>query len=555
MAENLPIIAEIRNLSVEFHTRYGIVQAVRDVSWRITAGETLAILGESGSGKSVTAAAFMGLIDSPPGHITQGEIFFEGADLLSAPAETRRQINGRKAAMIFQDTLAALNPVYPIGWQVAEAFRAHGMPSAEARQRAFALLERVGIPEARRRIDDYPHQFSGGQRQRIMIAMAIAWRPVLLIADEPTTALDVTIQAEILKLLKELQLETGMGLLLITHDIGIVSEVADRICVMKDGQIVETGTVDEILDAPKHPYTQKLIAAMPGGKTLAAPGNLPAGEVLLSVDNLSKHYQIVSGLLRRNTGAVAKALDGISFDIRRGETVGVVGESGSGKSTLVRTILGLEEPTGGDIFYAGKSTINVDAAEFLRLRRKIQVVFQDPSASLHPLMSVGDIISEPWVIHPGVVKPSDYRERVAELLTQVGLQPEHARRYPHQFSGGQRQRIAFARALALRPELIICDEAVSALDVSVQAQIIQLLKKLQDEYGLSYLFVAHDLPVVHDFADRVIVMNNGKIVEQGTTASIFNAPSHPYTQKLLASDPASRRLRTAAAKAADCFLI
>jgi len=545
MREN-PVVAEVRNLSVEFHSRGSIVKAVEDVSWSIRRGETLAILGESGSGKSVSAAAFMGLIDSPPGFITCGEIIFQGEKLFSMSENARSEINGRKVAMIFQDTLAALNPVYTVGWQISETFRAHGMSAKEADVKTLALLEKVGIPNALRRQKDYPHQFSGGQRQRIMIAMAIAWRPELLIADEPTTALDVTVQAGILKLLKELQHEYGMALLLITHDIGIVAEIADRICVMQGGRIVESGLVDEVLNSPKDAYTQKLIAAVPGNRLMRPRSSLEQAERLLTVTDLKKHYPVVSGMFRSKTGEYAKALDGVTFEIKKGETVGIVGESGSGKSTLVRTLLGLEDATAGEISYKGKSVIGASEQTLLELRRRIQVVFQDPTASLNPWMTVEQIISEPWVIHRGVLPKSEWSDRVSELLSQVGLKPEHAKRNPHQFSGGQRQRIAIARSLALRPELIICDEAVSALDVSVQAQIIALLRSLQEVYGLSYLFVAHDLPVVHDFADRVMVMSNGKIVEQGDTAQIFGAPAHPYTQRLLASSPAAYRAASAA---------
>ncbi|MGH6903626.1 MAG: dipeptide ABC transporter ATP-binding protein, partial [Geminicoccaceae bacterium] len=430
-----------------------------------------------------------------------------------------RRINGREIAMIFQDTLAHLNPVYSVGWQIAETIRAHGEASARAaRARAVALLERVGIPEPGRRADDYPHQFSGGQRQRVMIAIALALRPDVLIADEPTTALDVTVQAQILALLAELQAETGMGLLLITHDLGVVAQIADRVAVMHEGRIVETGPVRQIFHAPAHPYTRRLMAAIPGRQAALRQGGGPArAEPLLRVQDLAKHYEVTTGLMRRRTGEVVRAVDGVSFDLNAGETLGLVGESGSGKSTLARTLLRLEEPTGGTARYRGQDVLELSPAELLRFRRTIQVVFQDPYASLNPRMTVAQIVAEPWAIHPDVLPKPRWQARVCELLEQVGMQAEHARRYPHQFSGGQRQRIAIARALALQPELIICDEAVSALDVSIQAQVIALLAELQGAFGLAYIFIAHDLPVVRHFADRVLVMHQGRIVEQGPT--------------------------------------
>jgi peptide/nickel transport system ATP-binding protein len=541
-------LLEVQDLAVEFHTAAGTVHAVNGISWRLERGETLALLGESGSGKSVSAAAIMNLIDSPPGHVTAGRALFRGQDLFRMSSEERRRINGRTIAMIFQDTLAHLNPVYSVGWQIAETLRAHGEASAsEARRRAIALLERVGIPEPARRADDYPHQFSGGQRQRVMIAMALALRPDVLIADEPTTALDVTVQAQILALLAELQAETGMGLLLITHDLGVVAGVADRVAVMHDGRIVETGPVRQVFHVPRHAYTRRLMAAIPGRQAALRQGDPPArAEPLLRVQDLAKHYAITTGPMRRRTGEVVRAVDGVSFDLDAGETLGLVGESGSGKSTLARTLLRLEEPTGGSARYRGEDLLALPAAELLRLRRAIQVVFQDPYASLNPRMTVAAIIAEPWSIHKDALPKARWSARIAELLEQVGLRPEHARRYPHQFSGGQRQRIAIARALALQPEVIICDEAVSALDVSIQAQVIALLAELRRAFGLAYLFIAPDLPVVRHFADRVMVMHQGRIVEHGPTEDIFERPQHPYTQALLAAspipDPDARRI-------------
>jgi peptide/nickel transport system ATP-binding protein len=541
-------LLEVQDLAVEFHTAAGTVHAVNGISWHLECGETLALLGESGSGKSVSAAAIMNLIDSPPGYVTAGRALFRGKDLFRMSSEERRRINGRAIAMIFQDTLAHLNPVYSVGWQIAETIRVHGEASAsEALRRAIALLERVGIPDAGRRANDYPHQFSGGQRQRVMIAMALALRPDVLIADEPTTALDVTVQAEILALLAELQAETGMGLLLITHDLGVVAEVAGRVAVMHDGRIVETGPVREVFREPRHAYTRRLMAAIPGRQGALRQGDAPArAEPLLRVQDLAKHYAITTGLMRRRTGEVVRAVDGVSFDLDAGETLGLVGESGSGKSTLARTLLRLEQPTGGSARYRGEDLLALSPAELLRFRRAIQVVFQDPYASLNPRMTVAAIIAEPWSIHKDALPKARWSARIAELLEQVGLRPEHARRYPHQFSGGQRQRIAIARALALQPEVIICDEAVSALDVSIQAQVIALLAELRRAFGLAYLFIAHDLPVVRHFADRVMVMHQGRIVEHGPTEDIFERPQHPYTQALLAAspipDPDARRI-------------
>ena len=537
------LLLSVEDLAVEFHTAAGTVHAVNGISYHLKRGETLALLGESGSGKSVSASAIMNLIDSPPGYITRGRVLFRGDDLLQMPTEARRGINGKKIAMIFQDTLAHLNPVYTIGYQIAETFRAHiDSDGSNAREKTIDLLDRVGIPDPERRVDDYPHQFSGGQRQRVMIAMALAFRPDILIADEPTTALDVTVQAQILKLLRALQQETGMGLVLITHDLGVVAETADRVAVMHQGKIVETGPVRQVFHQPQHAYTQKLIAAIPGARgapalTSDALQGGQGGIPLLSVKDLEKHYVVTKGLMRRATGEVARAVDGVSFDLQPGETLGIVGESGSGKSTLAKTLLRLEEPTSGEARYRGQDIFDLTDQQLLNLRRQVQVVFQDPHASLNPRMTVENIIAEPWAIHPGVLPKSEWRERIGELLVQVGMHPEHARRYPHQFSGGQRQRIAIARAIALQPEIIICDEAVSALDVSIQAQVIELLADLKSALGLAYIFIAHDLPVVRDFADRVLVMHQGKIVEEGHTQKIFNHPEHPYTQALLAASP------------------
>lgn len=530
-------LLEVKNLSVDFHTSFGTVHAVRDVSWHLERGETLAILGESGSGKSVSASAILNLIDMPPGEITSGEILFEGRDVLKMGAEERRQLNGCRIGMIFQDPLSHLNPVYSIGFQIAETMKAHGRYKGETRAKTIELLNRVGLPDAETKVDAYPHQFSGGQRQRIMIAMALALKPDILIADEPTTALDVTVQAQILALLEELQQETGMGLLLITHDLGVVAEVADRVVVMNSGEIVETGTARDVYHTPHHPYTKKLIAAIPGEGEMATQLNETI-KPILEISELSKHY-----------GAFV-ALDKASLSVLPGESVAIVGESGSGKSTLAKTILRLEEATGGTAMFDGQDLVSMAPKDLFKVRRDIQMVFQDPTQSLNPRMSIYDVISEAFVIHRDILEKRHWKTRVCELLEQVGLEADHMYRHPHQFSGGQRQRIAIARALALEPKLIVCDEAVSALDVSIQAQVLGLLKKLQDELGLSYLFIAHDLPLVRDFAHRVVVMQRGKIVEQGPVGQIFDAPRETYTRNLIAAslspDPVIQAQRRAA---------
>lgn len=521
-------LLEVRDLSVTFHTAKGPVEAVKNVSWTLERGEVLAILGESGSGKSVSAAAIMGILDSPPAEIVSGEILFAGQDLLRCSPDFRRQINGKRIAMIFQDPLAHLNPVYRVGWQVAEAMINHGVAKAEAHAQAVELLAKVGLPDPPAAAKKYPHQFSGGQRQRIMIAMALAFEPDVLIADEPTTALDVTVQAQILALLGKLRAETGMGLLIITHDLGVVAEVADRVVVMNSGQVVESGPSEQVYHNPVHPYTAKLISAAPGKGEMSE--GVEANPVILSLKELSKSY------------AGFYALESVSFELRRGETLAIVGESGSGKSTTAQLLTGLEAPSGGQAIYEGKDIFTMSDREMLDLRRDIQMVFQDPSQSLNPRMSIFDVISEPWVIHRQILPREQWRGRVAELLQAVGLLAEHMHRYPHQFSGGQRQRIAIARALAVNPKIIICDEAVSALDVSVQAQVIALLGRLQKSMGISFIFIAHDLPVVRDFADRVVVMRAGRIVESGPVKRIFEQPAEAYTQALLAAslDPDPR---------------
>jgi peptide/nickel transport system ATP-binding protein len=465
----------VKNLSVEFHTANGVVKAVKNVSWYVDRGETLAILGESGSGKSVSSSAILNLIDMPPGKITSGEILFEGQDLLQLSDEARRRINGCRIAMIFQDPLSHLNPVYRVGWQIVEAMTTHGMSRDLAEAEAVRLLARVGIPAPRESLLKYPHEFSGGQRQRLMIAMALAMKPDVLVADEPTTALDVTVQAEVLALLKELQQETGMAVLIITHDLGVVAEIADRVVVMNAGEVVETGETAQVYRNASHPYTRKLIAAAPGKGRFHDP--LPVTTSILSVRDVVKRY-----------GAFL-ALDRVGFDLMPGECLAVVGESGSGKSTLARILLQLDKADSGCALWQGRDLFTLSASELYSLRRDMQMVFQDPTQSLNPRMTVFQIVSEAWVIHPNILPRKRWKQRVAELLQQVGLDPDIAGRYPHQFSGGQRQRIAIARALAMEPKLIICDEAVSALDVSVQAQVIELLDRLRRETGIAFIFI------------------------------------------------------------------
>nr|CAD6436665.1 ABC transporter ATP-binding protein [Rhizobium sp. Q54] len=542
IASNTPILS-IENLTVDFLSEADPVRAVDSVSFNVCPGETLVILGESGSGKSVSTGTVMGLVDCPPGDIVSGTLVFAGSDLSRLDAEGRRKLNGRRIAMIFQDPLAYLNPVYTVGRQIAEVFEAHqSEETGSVRGKVVQLLERVGIPDAERRMNYYPHQFSGGQRQRVMIAMAIALKPDILIADEPTTALDVSVQAQILELLRDLQCETGMALIMITHDLEVAAAMADRVIVMNGGKVVESGSAQEVFTNPAHAYTRKLMAAIPNATGEAGPRRDDVqGEVLLRVESLSKHYMLSSGPFAGKEEF--RAVDDVSFTVRRGETVGVVGESGSGKSSIARMLLRLNEPTSGAAYFQGEDIFKLRGAALNGFRRRVQMIFQDPFGSMNPRMTVQQIISEPWAIHRDILPRSRWKDRTVELLELVGLKAEHLDRHPHQFSGGQRQRVAIARALASDPELIVCDEAVSALDVSIQMQVIELLADLRRSLGLSYIFITHDLPIVREFANRILVMKNGKIVEENDSQALFEAPKDSYTSSLLNAVPQPKWLR------------
>ena len=613
----------VDDLRVHFHTDAGVVRAVDGVSWSIGPGETLGIVGESGSGKSVSALALMGLVPAPPARFPSGRVLFLGQDLLRAEEKELRRIRGNEISMVFQDPLTSLNPVFTVGNQVAEVIRVHEkVGRGPARRRAVDLLAEVGIPNADRRADEYPHQFSGGMRQRAMIAMALALDPKVLLADEPTTALDVTVQAQIMDLLTRLQADRGTAIVLITHDLGLVAGHADRVLVMYAGRVAEIGDVEDIYYRPRHAYTLGLLSGLarldhrrserlrpitgqppslinvPSGCAfhprcrfatelssrevpelvpqehlghlaachnadqvaaavtveLAAPAPAVApgepdeaganvtGEPLLEVEGLVKHFAITSGLVVRHRVGEVRAVDGVSFSVARGETLALVGESGCGKSTTARSVLRLVEPTAGAVRFDGEDITRVGPGRLRALRREMQIIFQDPYASLNPRMTVRTILSEPFKVH-GIQEDG----KVKQLLDAVGLAPEHAARYPHEFSGGQRQRVGIARAIALDPKLVVCDEPVSALDVSIQAQVLNLLEDLQAARGLTYLFIAHDLSVVRHIADRVAVMYLGWIVELADRDTLFERPAHPYTQALISAvpvpDPVKERSR------------
>ncbi len=596
---NTPVI-DVENLHTYFHTEEGTVKAVQDLSFRIEKGRTLGIVGESGSGKSVTSLSIMRLLASTA-KIESGRISFLGQDLVGLPESQMRSIRGSDISMIFQEPMTSLNPVFTVGDQVAEAIVLHqNTTKAEARQRTIELFDEVGIPEPEQRVDSYPHQMSGGQKQRVMIAMALSCNPELLIADEPTTALDVTIQTQILDILRGLRDQRGMAIIFITHDLGVIAEIADEVLVMFQGRMVEQGPILDIFSNAKHPYTKGLFACRPrlesefrrlptvddymevrevNGEVqiiekkitaerlhelttlgrgqwlhpkseLAAMGHpweeghhgddaqavAEGTKPLLRVENLKVHFPVRRGILARVVDHV-RAVDGISFNIYQGQTLGLVGESGCGKTTTGRAILRLIEPTAGQVVYDGIDLQLLGRRDLRALRSKMQIIFQDPYGSLNPRMSIESTITEPMAIQRIGANRAERRDRAVELLEEVGMEADHLRRYPHEFSGGQRQRICIARALAVQPDFIICDESVSALDVSVQAQVLNLLKDLQEKRGLTYIFISHDLSVVKFMADMMAVMNDGKIVEFGPSENIYAEPKEEYTRQLIAATP------------------
>ncbi|WP_329484984.1 ABC transporter ATP-binding protein [Kitasatospora sp. NBC_01246] len=533
-------LVDVRDLVVDFPVGTGHVRAVDGVGFTLEAGQALGIVGESGSGKSTVAYGLLGLHRGTGARIG-GSVRVAGVDAVTAEGDELRRLRGGLAAMVFQDPLSALDPYYAVGDQIAEVVRVHrDISRRDARARAVEVLDRVGIADAARRSRSRPHEFSGGMRQRVLIAMALACEPRLLVADEPTTALDVTVQAQILDLLHELRAETGAGLVLVTHDLGVVAGSVDRVLVMKDGRAVEHGPVAEVLGAPREPYTRALLSAVPrvdapeASGAPAAPAEPAGDEVLLEAVELRREFATRGGPVRH--GAPVAAVDGVSLTVRAGETLGIVGESGSGKTTLGRMLVRLLEPTGGRLHYRGRDIGALGEKDLRPLRRELQMVFQDPVSSLNPRRTIGESVADPLRI-AGESDERRIRARVGDLLERVGLDADWYHRYPHEFSGGQRQRVGIARALAPRPRLIVCDEPVSALDVTTQAQVVELLGELQRDLGLALVFIAHDLAVVRQVSDRVAVMRAGRIVEQGDADAVYDAPQHAYTKGLLAAVP------------------
>lgn len=576
-------ILDVAGLETQFQTEEGILKAVKGISFQLKRGETLGIVGESGSGKSVTALSIMNLIPSPPGKVAGGQIHFQSpsagrVDLASLPLDDLRRYRGKEISMIFQEPMTSLNPVFTCGFQVMEAILLHQKCTKPvAKQRTIELFQQVKLPRPEAIFDAYPHEISGGQKQRVMIAMAISCNPSILIADEPTTALDVTVQKTILELLLELQQKNGMAIMFITHDLGVVAEIADRVLVMYKGEIVEQGLVEDIFRHPQHPYTKGLLACRPrmdvrmkrlpviadfmrtgDGGHLEEIANSVEKMVAAEVVSASAHQQRQTALQARGpilevqqlktwfpqrggffgrSKSFVKAVDDVSFQVYQGETLGLVGESGCGKTTLGRSILRLQEPTAGKVIFQGKDVTAMSQRELREMRKDIQIIFQDPYSSLNPRLTVGTAILEPMKVHGLHKDDKQRRAKVAELLEKVNLLPEHAARYPHEFSGGQRQRVCIARALAVEPKFIICDESVSALDVSVQAQVLNLLLGLREEFGFSYIFISHDLSVVKFMSDRMIVMNKGKIEEIGLADDLYAAPQQEYTRQLIHAIP------------------
>ena len=527
------LAVEIRHLDITFSTDGGDVHAVRDVSLDVRPGEVLAIVGESGSGKTVTARSILGLL--PETATARGAVILAGTEVVGLSGEKLREVRGTKAAMIFQEPSTALNPVFTVGWQLAEGLRAHGeYTKAEAKAKAIEMLGRVGIPEPERRVNDYPHQFSGGQKQRIVIAMALALNPAVILADEPTTALDVTVQAEILELLRRLRDETGTAILLITHNMGVVADLADRVAVMLNGEVVETGPVREIFAAPRHEYTRTLLAAVPRVQLVDRP--LPA-----SADAAATPVVEAKGLVIEYPGRLGsptfRAVHEIDFAIRPGEVLGLVGESGSGKTTIGRAIAGLTPVAGGSLRVLGTEMNGVRERDFRKRRKDLGFVFQDPATSFNPLLTIAECVAEPLIVHGDARDATTARDKVDELLEAVQLPKAFGDRYPHELSGGQRQRASLARALALDPKLLIADEPTSALDVSVQARVLELFGELQERFGFATLFITHDLAVVDLLAHRVVVLHRGRIAEEGPTARVLGDPHDAYTRKLIASLP------------------